>query len=140
MNFLLDTNVVSEWVKARPDPGVAAWLADADEDRTFISVITLAELHYGVERMAAGKRRSRLELWLREELPVRFEERILPIDPAIASAWGVAVARCESLGAPPGIMDSFLAATALVHRMTLVTRNVGDFEALGTRFVNPWSG
>ena len=71
MSFLLDTNVVSEWVKPRPDAGVVAWLAEVDEDRVFVSVITLAELRYGIERMAAGKRRTRLDEWLRTELPLR---------------------------------------------------------------------
>ena len=87
MSFLLDTNVVSEWVKPRPDAGVAAWLAEADEDRVFISVITLAELRYGIERMATGNRRRRLDEWLRNELPLRFEGRILAIDGATADAW-----------------------------------------------------
>ena len=73
MSFLLDTNVVSEWVKPRPHPGVITWLAEADEDRVFLSVVTLAELRHGVERMAAGSRRARLDVWLREELPLRFE-------------------------------------------------------------------
>ena len=80
MNFLLDTNVVSEWVRARPDEGVVAWLANVDEDRVFVSVVTLAELRYGVERMAEGRRRGRLEEWLREELPLRFEARLLDFD------------------------------------------------------------
>jgi predicted nucleic acid-binding protein len=73
MSFLLDTNVVSEWIKPRPNPGLIGWMESADEDRIFISVVSLAELRYGVERMAAGRRRSRLEDWLRDELPLRFE-------------------------------------------------------------------
>ena len=79
MNFLLDTNAVSEWVKPRPDPGVIEWMESTDEDRIFISVITLAELRCGIERLAAGKSRRRLEEWLSGELPIRFEGRILPI-------------------------------------------------------------
>jgi predicted nucleic acid-binding protein len=87
MSFLLDTNAVSEWVKPRPNPGLIRWMESTDEDRVFISVITLAELRYGVERMAAGRRRSRLEEWLRDELPLRFEGRILPVDTDVAQAW-----------------------------------------------------
>ena len=75
MSFLLDTNVVSEWTKSRPDAGVVAWLAELDEDRAFISVVTLAELRHGVERMPAGARRSRLDEWLATQLPLRFEAR-----------------------------------------------------------------
>jgi len=75
VNFLLDTNVVSEWVKPRPDPGVIRWTESVDEDRVFLSVISFGELRYGAERMAAGARRRRLEEWLQDELPLRFEGR-----------------------------------------------------------------
>jgi predicted nucleic acid-binding protein len=139
MNFLLDTNVVSEWTKPRPDPGVAAWLADAVEDRIFISVITLAELRHGIERLAPGARRDRLNEWLTEEVPLRFEERLLDVDAETANMWGRVMALGQAAGRPPGAMDAFIAAVVLRHDMTLVTRNVSDFEALGVRFVNPWS-
>lgn len=138
MNFLLDTNAVSEWVKPRPNPGLIRWMESADEDRVFLSVISLAELRYGVERMAMGARRSRLERWLQDELPLRFEGRILPVDRKVAEAWGRTVSRCDALGRPTGAMDAFLSATAEVHRLTLVTRNVSDFPVLQT-IVNPWS-
>ena len=138
MNFLLDTNAVSEWVKPRPNPGLIRWMESADEDRVFLSVISLAELRYGVERMAAGARRNRLEEWLRDELPLRFEGRILLVDNNVADAWGRAVSRSEAVGRPMGVMDTFLAATAEVHRLTLVTRNVSDFPVLKA-IVNPWS-
>ena len=138
MNFLLDTNAVSEWVKPRPNAGLIRWMESADEDRVFLSVISLAELRYGVERMPAGARRSRLEEWLLEELPIRFEGRILPVDHNIAEAWGKVVSRSEALGRPMGIMDAFLSATAEIRRLTLVTRNVSDFPTLKA-IVNPWS-
>lgn len=128
MNFLLDTNAVSEWVKPRPNPGLIRWMESADEDRVFLSVISLAELHYGVEPMPVGARRSRLEQWLRDELPLRFEGRILSIDNNIAEAWGRTVSRSEALGRPMGAMDAFLSATAEVHRLMLVTRNVLIFQ------------
>jgi predicted nucleic acid-binding protein len=138
MSFLLDTNAVSEWVKPRPNPGLIGWMESTDEDRVFISVITLAELRYGVERMAAGSRRSRLEQWLRDELPLRFEGRILPVDVDVAEAWGTTLARSEAAGRPIGAMDAFLAATAEIRRLTLVTRNVSDFPLLKT-VLNPWT-
>jgi predicted nucleic acid-binding protein len=140
VSYLLDTNVVSEWVKRRPDAGVVAWLADADEDRVFLSVMTLAELRSGIERCAAGKRRTRLDAWLREELPQRFEGRLLPIDRATADAWGKIVARGEELGKRINVADAFIAATAQVHGLTLVTRNVADFETALEAIVNPWAG
>ena len=138
MNFLLDTNAVSEWVKPRPDPGVIEWMESTDEDRIFISVITLAELRCGIERLAAGKSRRRLEEWLSGELPIRFEGRILPIDAAIANAWGTILSRSEAAGRPMSTMDAFLSATAEVHRLTLVTRNAEDFPSLKA-IVNPWT-
>ena len=139
MSFLLDTNAVSEWVKPRPNPGLIEWMESTDEDRIFLSVVSLAELRYGVERMAAGKRRSRLEEWLRDELPLRFEGRILPIDGAVADACGKVVARSEALGRRLEAMDAFLAATAEVHRLTLVTRNTSDFQSTLKGVLNPWT-
>ncbi|MGA7557698.1 MAG: type II toxin-antitoxin system VapC family toxin [Terriglobales bacterium] len=138
MNFLLDTNAVSEWVKPRPNPGLIGWMEAADEDRIFISVVSLAELHYGVDRMAKGGRRSRLEQWLQHELPLRFENRVLPIDAEVAEVWGTTVSRCEAAGRPIGAMDAFLAATAETHQLTLVTRNVADFPLLKA-VLNPWT-
>lgn len=139
MSFLLDTNIVSEWVKPRPDQGVVAWLANVDEDRVFISVVTLAELRHGVERMGDGDRRRRIDEWLRLELPARFEGRVLFIDDAVADAWGRVVAHREALGRRIGPMDAFIAATAKVHELTVVTRNTSDFKLSVKAVVNPWS-
>lgn len=140
MKFLVDTNVVSEWVKPRPNEGVVAWMDEVDEDRVFISVVSLAELRHGVERMPSGARRRRLDEWLKEELPMRFEGRVLLIDRAVAEAWGRIVARCETGGRPISTMDGFIAATAEAHRLVLVTRNVSDFESSVKEIVNPWVG
>ncbi len=139
MSFLLDTNVISEWVKARPNPGVIAWLAGVDEDRVFMSVVTLAELRYGVERMAASRRKERLDEWLQGELPVRFEGRILPISYVIANAWGKVVARSEAAGRPISAIDAFIAATVETYDFVLVTRNASDFESSVKSILNPWS-
>jgi predicted nucleic acid-binding protein len=140
VNFLLDTNVVSDWVKPHPDAGVVAWLADADEDRVFISVITLAELRHGVERLPRGARRNRLDEWLTEQVPARFESRVLSVNAEVASVWGQLMVRRQAVGRPIATMDAFIAATALCHNMTLVTRNVADFAALDVCLLNPWSG
>jgi toxin FitB len=139
VSFLLDTNVVSEWIKPRPDPGVIAWCASVDEDRTLISVVTIAELRYGIERLPAGRRRARLEEWLEHELLSRFEGRILSIDAAIGHAWGKVVARADREGRPANTMDAFLAATAELHQLTMVTRNIGDFRKLTKSVINPWN-
>jgi predicted nucleic acid-binding protein len=139
VSYLLDTNVVSEWVKPRPNPSVVAWLADADEDRIFISVVTLAELRQGIERMDNGTRRKRLDDWLRHELVMRFDGRILSINDAVADAWGQIVARREEIGRPIEPMDAFIAAIAAVHKLTVVTRNTADFKLSAQTVISPWS-
>jgi toxin FitB len=137
VSFLLDTNLVSEWTRPRPNRGVIEWLAQVDEDRVFISVITLAQLRHGVDRLATGKRRSQLDEWLRGALPLRFEGRLLSIDAAIADACGTLVAQREGLGRPIQAMDALIAATAKVHELSVVTRNVDDFEP-SVPAINPW--
>ena len=139
MSFLLDTNVVSEWVKHRPEARVAAWLSEVDEDRVFLSVVTLGELRYGVERLPASRRRDRLDDWVRRELPLRFEGRVLPIDEAIANEWGLIVAGRERAGRPIGVLNAYLAATANVHELALATRNVSDFETSVKSLFDPWA-
>jgi predicted nucleic acid-binding protein len=138
VSFLLDTNVISEWVRPRPDPRVVAWLAGLDEDRAFLSVVTLGELRQGVERLASGRRRARLDAWLRDELTARFEDRVLPIDAAVADKWGTILASRDRAGRPIAAVDGFLAATASIHGLTLVTRNAADFAGSVDVF-NPWA-
>ena len=139
MNFLLDTNVLSEWTKPRPNSGVIKWLSECDEDRVFLSVVTVAELRHGIELLAAGQRRARLDTWLREELLQRFEGRILPVDTGIADLCGRVVARREKLGRPIQAMDALIAATATACDLTLITRNALDFETSVNSILNPWS-
>jgi predicted nucleic acid-binding protein len=138
VSFLLDTNVISEWVKPRPDPQVIAWLAETDEDRIFLSVISFAEIRMGVELLPAGQRRDRLAGWLADELPVRFEGRILPVDRTIAEAWGVVTIRARKAGVTVGSIDAFFAATSIARRLTLVTRNIEHFQALKIPLLDPW--
>jgi len=138
MNFLLDTNVIAEWVKPRPEPRVVSWLADIDEDRVFLSVVSLAEIRHGVESMQAGRRRERLATWLIDELPARFDGRILRVDEQIAHGWGVVMARSKKAGTTISTMDAFFASTAQAHGLTLVTRDVRDFKAAGIELFDPW--
>lgn len=138
MNCLLDTNVISEWVKPRPDPRVVRWLAEADEDSIWLSIITFAEIRLGIEGMASGKRRDALQSWLQNELPARFKGRVLGVGVAVAHAWGAVMARSRKAGASLHVMDAFFAATAEAHALTLVTRNTQHFEKLGIALVNPW--
>jgi toxin FitB len=139
MSFLLDTNVLSEPMKERPNSGVLDWLSRVNEDEVFVSVVTITELRYGVERLATGKRRERLDGWLRKDLISRFEGRILPVDLGIGDACGRLMARSESTGRPIEARDAFIAATAEVHGLTLVTRNTSDFEPTLKAIINPWT-
>jgi len=138
MTFLLDTNVIAEWVKPRPDTNVIAWLADVDEDRVFVSVASFAEIRHGIERLPEGRRRQSLSAWLSEDLPQRFEGRILHIDRHIAEVCGVMMARGWRAGMTVGSMDGFIAATAAAHGHTLVTRNTRDFAPLRITLFDPW--
>ena len=137
MNFLLDTNVISEPMKPRPNAGVLAWLAEVDS--VFLSVVTITELRYGIERLATGRRRDHLDRWLRKDLTSRFGQRILPVDFEVADTCGRLVARSESAGRPMEPRDAFIAATAEVHGLTLVTRNASDFEATVKAIATPWT-
>lgn len=139
MSFLLDTNVISEWTKPHPNSGVVAWLAEADEDRLFLSVITLTELRYGMEKMTPSARKSRLGDWLDSELALRFEGRVLDVGLAVADACGRILARGETSGPRVEAMDALIAATAEVHRLTLVTRNVSDFRTIVKGVLDPWT-
>lgn len=138
MSFLLDTNVVSEWVKPRPEPNVREWLAEVDEDTVWLSVITFAEIRLGIDRMPPGRRRTALGAWLENDLPARFEGRIIGIGLGIADAWGKLMARCARQGRTVGAMNGFIGAIALAQGFTLVTRNTEDFAPLGIPVLNPW--
>jgi toxin FitB len=139
VSFLLDTNVVSECTKPRPNPGVVEWLGQVDEDEVSLSVVTFAELRRGIERLPAGARHERLDEWLRGELPLRFEGRIVGVDGAIADESGRLVAHRERRGRTMHAMDALIAATAHVHGLTLVTRNTEDFNGSVKSLLNPWT-
>jgi hypothetical protein len=138
VSFLLDTNVISEWAKPRPNAAVIAWLAAVEEDRTYLSVASIAEIARDVALLPGGRRRDRLAAWLDRDLPTRFSGRLIGIDLRVAAAWGALMARSQSLGLGTGTMDGFFAATAAAYDLTLVTRNVRDFEGLSIRLLNPW--
>lgn len=139
MSYLFDTNVISELVAARPDPGVIRWIEGLDPESVFLSVITIGELKRGIEKLPDSRRKNELENWLTSDLLVRFRDRILPIDVDAILAWGSLVARMESMGKPIAAIDSLLAATAENIGLTLVTRNTLHFEKTGISIFNPWN-
>jgi predicted nucleic acid-binding protein len=134
----LDTNVVSELIRPDPDGNVRRWVEETDESILFLSVLTLGEIRRGIERLSSGRRRGRLESWLQVDLPSRFLDRILPIDEAVADRWGRISALADVQGKPAPVIDGLLAATALHHNLTLVTRNGADVAGTGVPTLNPW--
>jgi toxin FitB len=139
VSFLLDTNVLSETAKPQPDNAVKIWLHSVDEDLLFVSAVTLAELRFGIERLPFGARRSDLDLWLREGLTERLGSRLLAVDSPVAHEWGALQAQTEARGRRMNAMDCFLAATARVHQLIMVTRNTEHFSAVGCELFNPWT-
>ncbi|HEV2687127.1 MAG TPA: type II toxin-antitoxin system VapC family toxin [Bryobacteraceae bacterium] len=138
--FLLDTNVLSEFKRrGDPDPHVSAWLTATDPDLLWASVLSFGEIRKGIQRLAPGKRRTELEHWLVHDLEQWFEERLLPITKSTAERWGVLVALSLDKGSPLSNIDGLIAATAVEHGLTLVTRNVKDFAGLGLSLLNPWT-
>jgi predicted nucleic acid-binding protein len=136
LSYLLDTNVLSELVRSRPEPRVVGWFEGAPESTLHVSVLTLGELRSGIEGMKlGGARRERLRLWLEHDLPERFGERVLPVSLRVADRWGRLVADAD---APVPAIDSLLAATALVHGLRMVTRNKRDFLFAGLEVISPW--
>ena len=136
--FLLDTNCISEIVRLKPEPRVMAWIEAAEETLLYLSVLTLGEIRKGLAALPQGKRRSRLETWLEVELQARFSGRILSIDAPVADRWGLLAANAKGKGKPLSAIDGLLAATAIHHNLTIVSRNVGDFTTTQVPVVNPW--
>ena len=139
MKYLLDTCLLSELVKTSPEPAVLSWMAGRKESELFVSTITIAELHRGVAKLPASRRRSSLSVWL-EQLEAGFDERVLPFTSDTAHVWAGMCAQAESEGKPLAAFDSLIAATALTHGLCLVTRNVRDFAQAPVEVLNPWPG
>lgn len=140
MSYLIDTNVISELRRRQPDPNVVAWFAARSTQSLFLSVLTLGEIRKGIESLGKGSantpRRQALSDWLEMDLPTFFLGRVLTIDAPVSQRWGHLQAQARR---PLPAIDSLLAATALHHDLTLVTRNIRDFDGLGLNLINPWS-
>ena len=136
--FLLGTNVISELIKPQPETNVTAWIEDTDESLLYLSVLTLGEIRRGVAALPQSRRRAILEAWLETDLRARFAERILTIDQEVADRWGLLTAAARSSGIVLPVIDSLLAATALEHNLTLVTRDVGQIPTTRVAVFNPW--
>jgi len=136
--FLLDTNIISELIKPRPETKVVSWLMTTDEALLYLSVLTLGEIRKGIATLVHSIRRVDLESWLESDLRLRFSGRILSIDDGVADRWGYIAGRAAIRGTPVSVIDSLLAATAIHHNLTLVTRNTSDVDKTGVPVFNPW--
>lgn len=138
MNYLLDTCLISELVRPRPEPKVAAWLAEQRESTLFLSVLTVGEIEKGAAKLHDADRAERIRRWLRQDVQFRFSGRILPIDREVATRWGRLMGEAQRQRVTLPVIDALLAATALVYDLVLVTRNVADLERAGVRVLCPW--
>lgn len=138
MSVLLDTNVLSEILRARPDSTVLAWFAAQPANGLFLSAVTQAEMMLGARLLPAGKRRQRLEQALEAMFLEDFAGRVLPFDSGSAADYAVVVAARRVAGTAISQYDAQIAAIALSHRLGLATRNLSDFEGCGLALTNPW--
>jgi tRNA(fMet)-specific endonuclease VapC len=138
MNYLLDTDVISELVSRRPDRKIVEWLDRLDPNTIYLSVITIGEIRKGIEKLPPSKRRDRVKEWLEGDLLIRFQERILEITTEVMLIWGELTGRLEKEGRPITAIDSLVAAIALQGNYRLVTRNEHDFQDTGVTVFNPW--
>ena len=138
MNYLLDTCVISELVKPKANPKVIEWIRNCHEQNLFLSSLTIGEIKKGISKLSESKKKRNLMYWLENDLLERFNQRILAIDVSVAMAWGDMLSACEKKGIQIPVTDGLIASTAMVHGMTVVTRNIEDIEPTGVAVHNPW--
>ena len=137
MKYILDTCVVSEFTRPEPEPRVVAWVGAVPEDDLAVSALTLGEARFGIARMTPGRRQRELTEWL-ERLERQFAPRVLGVDHDVARRWAIVRAAAATRGRAIPVVDGLIAATALHHGLTIVTRNGTDFAATGAAVVDPW--
>lgn len=140
MKYLLDTCLLSEAFKKKPSQQVMDWLGNVDEQRLYLSVLTLGEIEKGINKNKDPVRRKKLRHWLEFDLKDRFRHRILPLDLRVALKWGAIQGEAEKAGAPMPAIDGLIAVTGLVHGCTVVTRNIDDMQQSKAELFNPWEG
>jgi len=138
MKYLLDTCVISEIIKQKPSGKVTKWIKNEDETNFFISVLTIGELHKGIEKLSESKRKGKLHNWVENDLKERFWNKIIDIDIQVAMIWGKIQGMTERVGKPMLAIDSLIAATGITHHLTVVTRNTSDMKESGAVLLNPW--
>lgn len=135
MSYLLDTNVISETFKQEAHENVVKWFENTPNQHIYMSCLSVGEIRYGIAKLPPSRKKESLSLWLEHHIPEWYEERILSLDTAIMNTWGNLIAAHR----PLPVMDSLLAATAITHQLTLVTRNTKDFHDIqNLNIFNPW--
>ena len=138
MNYLLDTCVLSELIRENPDVNVVTWISGTPETSMYLSVLTIGDIHKGIEKLPESKKKDRLHKWVNSDLCIRFKNRILDLDLDVSTKWGQIQGKAEQVGKPMPIIDGLIAATALSHDLIVVTRNTEDMEQSGVTLINPW--
>lgn len=138
MNYLLDTCVISELIKKNPDANVIQWISEVEETSLFLSVLTLGEIHKGIEKLPQGTKKDKLHKWVNSDLRERFKNRIIDFDLISATKWGEVQGRAELAGKPMSLIDGLISATGIAKDLIVVTRNIKDMEQSGASLLNPW--
>ena len=138
MNYLLDTCVLSELIKKAPSQKVVKWVSKTEETNLFISVLTIGEIHKGIEKLPESKKKEKLHKWVNYDLQERFKNRIVNFDLQTATVWGQIQAQSELSGKALPAIDGLIAATGISYDLTVVTRNTTDMEVSGVALLNPW--
>lgn len=138
MNYLLDTNIISELVSKAPTKKVTDFLRSLEEESLYLSVITIGEIKAGIEKLEKGEKKVKLLDWFENDLLVRFNGRIVPIDVEVMLQWGLVQSKLKRMGKPLPVMDSLIGATAEAKNLVQITRNDKDFKNLDIEIVNPF--
>ena len=138
MKYLFDTCVLSELIKKHPNSKVVKWVSKTDESDLFISVLTIGEIHKGIEKLPESNKKSKLHQWVNYDLKERFRNRIIDFDLKTATVWGKIQAHSELSGQAMPAIDGQIVATGISYDLTVVTRNTKDMEISGANLFNPW--
>lgn len=138
MNYLLDTCVISELTKKNPDLKIVNWISEVEETSLYLSALTFAEIHKGIEKLPKSKKKRQLHNWVNSDLQERFRNRIINLDLEIATKWGEIQGKAELSGKPMSLIDGFIAATGMVYDLIVVTRNTKDMVESSVSLLNPW--
>lgn len=138
MKYLLDTCVISELIKTKPNKNVVSWIKNIKEEDLYLSVLTFGEIHKGLKKLTNIVKKSKLQKWIDFDLKERFKNRVLPIDIDVAKIWGQIQGKAELDGKPMPAIDSLIAATGLANNLIVVSRNVTDMEQSDAVLYNPW--